>query len=72
MKDSWKFASLTLATLILIAALVISGQRKETLAGTGARVDVKRVEKLVQEGQLTLRPAEFGKPVDSLEDGGTP
>ena len=68
MKDSWKFVSLMLATLILIAALVVVGQRNEKLSGTGTKVDIKRVESLVQEGKLTLKPAEFGKPVDSLED----
>jgi len=72
MKDNLKFAGIAAATLALIAALVISGQRKETLSGAGAKVDVKRVEKLVSEGRLTLKPAEFGKPVDSLEDGDTP
>lgn len=68
MRDNWKFLSLGLATLLLIAALVIVGRRQETLSGTGARVDVKRVEQLVSEGRLTLHPAEFGKPVDSLEE----
>ena len=72
MNDNWKFAGLAVATLALVAALVISGQRKETLSGIGTRVDVKRLEKLVSEGRLTVKPAEFGKPVDSLEEGETP
>jgi hypothetical protein len=72
MKDSLKFAGIAAATLLVIAALVVNGRRNETVSGTGSRVDVRRVEQMAGQGKLSLRPAEFGKPVEDLEDGVTP
>lgn len=70
-RDSYKFIALFLATLALVAALVFFGHWKELQAGAGARVDVKRIEKLVQEGRLVVRPAEFGRKVKSPEEEGS-
>lgn len=61
-------ALVSLATLGLIALLVVSGARKENQAQAGVKVDIKRIEKLVLEGKLTLHPAEFFRKVNSPED----
>lgn len=59
-----------LATLALLAMLLVLGRRQESRAGAGERVDVKRIEKLVSEGKLSIRPAEFGRRVSSPEEAG--
>jgi len=69
--DSWKFIALFSATLALVVALVVLGHRQEARAGAGERVDVKRIEKLVSQGKLVIRPAEFGRQVESPEEEGS-
>jgi hypothetical protein len=64
-KDSYKFIALFAATLALVATLVIFGHRKELQSAAGERVDIKKVEALVEQGKLSIHPAEFSKEVDS-------
>ncbi len=56
------------ATLVLLALLVASGERKELRAGAGARVDLKRIEQQVSEGKLSLHPGEFYRKLKSPEE----
>jgi len=63
---------LLLATLLIIAALVVNGQRRERNLGGGERVDVKRIERLSREGRLGIRPGEFARKVQSPEEEAGP
>ena len=67
-KDSYKFMALGVVTAALMVLLVVGGWRKESAAGAGVRVDVKRIEQLAGEGKLGIRKAEFGATVESPEE----
>ncbi len=68
MSANARFGIMVLGTLALVALLVAGGAKKEQRAGAGTPVDIQKVERQVQEGNLGLRRAEFQRQLNSPED----
>lgn len=66
MNDSGKFILALIVSLILAGGVVYSSHQRRTRTG-GASVDLVRVEKLSEEGVISLHGASFWSPV--LEGG---
>lgn len=63
-----KLGLMILGTLALLLLLVISGERRNQRLTGGLKVDLKRIEKQLNEGNLSLHPAEFFRPLKSPEE----
>ena len=68
MRDSQKFLLVFFLTLILMVLVIITGGKKSAHAGSGVKVDLKKIEKMVQEKRLSLHPAQFYKKLSSPEE----
>jgi len=68
MRDNQKFLLVFFLTLILMVLVIIYGGKKSAYAGSGVKVDWKKIEKMVQEKRLSLHPAQFYKKLSSLEE----
>ena len=68
MSANQKLGLMIAITLLILALVVFSGEKRGLQSGSGAKVDLKRIEKQVSEGNLSLHPAEFYKKLGSPED----
>ena len=63
-KDDFKFFGAVGATLILAAFLIYSTYTRDLQLSAGPTVDLTKIEKLVQEGRLTLHEASHWEAVE--------
>ncbi len=62
-KDDSKFILALLFTVVLGVLVIIGEGRREQVSGQGEVVDMQAIHKLVDQGLLSLHPAEFYKEV---------
>ncbi|HUT53272.1 MAG TPA: hypothetical protein VM658_07765 [bacterium] len=61
-KDDLKFLAMFAATVWLSGFVVYSSYLRDLRTAAGPTVDMKRIERLVGEGRLTLHPADYWEP----------
>jgi len=66
-KDDIKFLSAILLTLLLAVLVIYTSWQRDLRLAQGPVVDLKRIQELVAQGQLSLREAEFYEEVKEKE-----
>jgi len=66
--DDYKFLLALIFGFFLIGMMVLYGAKWESGASGYEKVNLKTLEKLVSEGEITIYPAKFYKKLKSLEE----
>jgi hypothetical protein len=66
-RDDMKFLAALVATLVLMAGLVYSSYRRDLRPLAGTTVDLKRIERLMDEGGVSRREASWWEEVKEGE-----
>jgi hypothetical protein len=64
-KDGARFIAAVVITIILGALVVFSGYRRDMRTAMGERVDMEKIQSLVEEGQLSFKEAEFWEVMEA-------
>ncbi|GEM_PF-3671880 len=62
--DGSKFISALVLTLLLSALVIFSGYTRDRCQAMRSRVDLKRIQSLVEEGQLSFQEAGFYEVIE--------
>jgi hypothetical protein len=63
-KDGAKFIFSLVLTLLLSALVIFSGYSRDQRQAMTNRVDLKRIQSLVEQGQLSFEEAEFYEVIE--------
>jgi hypothetical protein len=61
-KDDLKFLAVFAATVLLGGFVVYSSYLQDVRSAAGPTVDMKKIGRLVDQGTLTLHPADYWEP----------